>query len=744
MDVVRITELQPKTYVEQGDYIAIDNQSDGTKKVQFTNLLDDTLSQENKIAPANVVGDEIATIRAAVGSPLKASTVAQMTDTNKIYVYVGSETGYTNGNWYYWNGSAWTSGGVYNSVAVVTDPTLTLSGVPADAKATGDEVTNLKSDLSGVTLKMVEHKSNNLLKSDSDYTQGKVEPNGNVGTAQTLGYTRKIDVSEGDIVRMYYKAGGSWGQQSMRYVCAYDADGNAVSASGGEYITDYTVPSGIVAVIVTFYFANTQFMLTINYEATAYEAYFIPYYTAQYDFIADVLPTYEVPTEPVKGYNLLKIAQTGVGSYYGSSVGSPINHGSSSTYKYAIMPVKQNTVYAFNLGARFWAFTDDNDIVTSYGEDGLVHNSGNGTKLYYTTYSSYWDWESQYGSTYALIVSEGYYATYKGMEKPAFISNLSQNMMDAKYGCALPKKEPRFTVGIDQVWYDANILALESNKIEYVVDVNDFVLGGQKMSFASPASTSANYYYRVYDEHLACIAQQIQKGYKVSADNVQNCSALVIGDSTVAQNHMTQTMLDAFAERNKTLTLLGTRGTAPNKHEGRAGWSTYDYCTQASKGGITNPFYNNGFDFSYYMTNQGYSAPDFVVLQLGINDLYNLSLEDSQSSIEGTADRLTAMLNSIWSYNASQKVILNLPTALNSDQTKQYHRLFVLRNIFVRYNEYIQYRLLDMPVTKVRVSNCHLILNPDEDISDDVHPTQAGYTKIGMEVVSQINCWQNN
>lgn len=161
MDVVRITELQPKTYVEQGDYIAIDNQSDGTKKVQFTNLLDDTLSQENKIAPANVVGDEIATvkttveneietIKAAVGSPLKASTVAQMTDTNKIYVYVGSESGYTNGNWYYWNGSAWTSGGVYNSVAVVTDPTLTLSGVPADAKATGDEVNNLESKISEI------------------------------------------------------------------------------------------------------------------------------------------------------------------------------------------------------------------------------------------------------------------------------------------------------------------------------------------------------------------------------------------------------------------------------------------------------------------------------------------------------------------------------------------------------------------------------------------------------------------
>ena len=201
MDVVRITELQPKTYVEQGDYIAIDNQSDGTKKVQFTNLLDDTLSQENKIAPANVVGDkiatvrdtmedEIATIRAAVGSPLKASTVAQMTDTNKIYVYVGSESGYINGNWYYWNGSAWVSGGVYNSVAVVTDPTLTLSGVPADAKATGDELTDLKADLTAI-----EYGYYNL-----PFRLGQtISSTGVVSNSPTLSLSDYISVNVGDV-----------------------------------------------------------------------------------------------------------------------------------------------------------------------------------------------------------------------------------------------------------------------------------------------------------------------------------------------------------------------------------------------------------------------------------------------------------------------------------------------------------------------------------------------------------------
>lgn len=83
-----------------------------------------------------------------VSSPLAASTAAAMTDTNKVYVYTGSETGMTNGDWYYYSGNAWVSGGVYNAVAVDTDDTLTVEGMAADAKATGDENLNLKNTMS--------------------------------------------------------------------------------------------------------------------------------------------------------------------------------------------------------------------------------------------------------------------------------------------------------------------------------------------------------------------------------------------------------------------------------------------------------------------------------------------------------------------------------------------------------------------------------------------------------------------
>lgn len=74
------------------------------------------------------------------GSPLKAETVAQMTEQNRIYVYTGSEDGYTAGNWYYYDATQtppWVSGGAYNAASVNTDSTLSVSGMPADAAAAG-------------------------------------------------------------------------------------------------------------------------------------------------------------------------------------------------------------------------------------------------------------------------------------------------------------------------------------------------------------------------------------------------------------------------------------------------------------------------------------------------------------------------------------------------------------------------------------------------------------------------------
>lgn len=91
--------------------------------------------------------DALNELHSAIGGPKVAATVAAMTDESAIYVYTGSESGYTAGNWYYYNGSAWTSGGVYNAVAVQTDTALSSAGVPADAKATGEAIANIHIDV---------------------------------------------------------------------------------------------------------------------------------------------------------------------------------------------------------------------------------------------------------------------------------------------------------------------------------------------------------------------------------------------------------------------------------------------------------------------------------------------------------------------------------------------------------------------------------------------------------------------
>lgn len=59
----------------------------------------------------------IEALKAAVGTPLSASSASNMTDTSKIYVYTGNEDGYQNGHWYYYYDSKWTDGGIYQSIS---------------------------------------------------------------------------------------------------------------------------------------------------------------------------------------------------------------------------------------------------------------------------------------------------------------------------------------------------------------------------------------------------------------------------------------------------------------------------------------------------------------------------------------------------------------------------------------------------------------------------------------------------
>lgn len=70
----------------------------------------------------------------ASGSPLVASSTAGMTDTSRVYVNS------TDGHWYYYDGTSWVDGGIYQSTGLDLDSTLTESSKAPKSKSVGDYI----------------------------------------------------------------------------------------------------------------------------------------------------------------------------------------------------------------------------------------------------------------------------------------------------------------------------------------------------------------------------------------------------------------------------------------------------------------------------------------------------------------------------------------------------------------------------------------------------------------------------
>lgn len=257
---------------------------------------------------------------------------------------------------------------------------------------------------------------------------------------------------------------------------------------------------------------------------------------------------------------------------------------------------------------------------------------------------------------------------------------------------------------------------------------------GDHLSITANAPGTYQLKWKVYDSGYSLLASGTCT-IIAAANKAVTASALVIGDSTVTQGgYICQKLLSCFSAAGGALTLIGTRGTAPARHEGRAGWKAADYCTKAADGTYTNPFYNNGFDFSHYMTTQAYTGVGVVIIQLGINDIFYAGLDSF--SADTTIGYFDSMVNSILSYDSSIKIIVDLLTPPNADSavfTEKYGTSqidFVYRMNTIRMSKALMEHFSGNASVSISPNNC--VLNPAQDINDGVHPTEGGYAKLGQ------------
>lgn len=209
--------------------LEIEGEMDTLESTLHTEISNETNARNNA---DNVLQNQINGL--ASGSPLVATSTAEMTDTSKVYVNT------TDGYWYYYDGDSWEQGGVYQSSGVVTDTTLTQSGVPADAKATGDVIFPVKDATTNSTTGTVSEVI------DAPRTAGAVYKDGSVNASTTLEYFT-IDVKEGDTFAVTDTT------SVIRFVCAYV--GNTVDPNLGTNTAGltYTVPATVTKLVITTY-----------------------------------------------------------------------------------------------------------------------------------------------------------------------------------------------------------------------------------------------------------------------------------------------------------------------------------------------------------------------------------------------------------------------------------------------------------------------------------------------------------
>lgn len=301
-------------------------------------------------------------------------------------------------------------------------------------------------------------------------------------------------------------------------------------------------------------------------------------------------------------------------------------------------------------------------------------------------------------------------------------------------------------VGKELNIYFDNIL---DNKIKnkYFIDISDGYIGGKQLedrwsytptnvgTFTLEIKFFDESYTKVYQKNITVEILEKTKGSGIK-------KALVIGDSTVASGGNTYQLIKAFENDSVTLELLGTKGSGTNKHEGKDGRTT-TYLRQLN---TDNLFFNpskNDFDFSYYMTQQNYSSVDFVIINLGINDVFGQESDDSANYMlnSTTIPNLNFIINNIKEYNSNIKIIINIPIPPNSSQnpfgnvrksgeTQWRYK----RNNFLMQKAYISN--FDNKISGVYVCPINAYIDTVNQIEDHVHPKASnnfeGYVGIGL------------
>lgn len=634
-----------------------------------------------------------------------------------VVLEADGETGYM----YTWTGTTWKKGGLAQSMGIA-DKTVGFNEIKDDGvnynNADFISVSKNKMDLSKLQVDGFHN-----------YTTGVWSPNTGFDTSG------KIPCRPGQV----------WTSKFTRWVCHFDKDANF--ATGGfatgsaDILKTFTIPPGVYAFEVTCQKHNTakqqieQSSILSDYNEFELK---IDNLKIEIDSVNDIKNdslTIDKMEFIETGKNLFNPNVAVTGYYINPTTGILNEAANYITSK--LIPVYGRPIGLKNV--RFYALFSKNGEYLS-GEtlsaDKLIaENAINAFIRVSPNSGSEGSAQVEYD---AITAFESYRAVLKGVSTESEVSD--------KPSINLPKNI--FATTNKQLEIFKNNVTLDS-------DV-DFkwgrgIQGAKSYRETFADTTSKNLSAELFKNGKLINSKPVS--IKIANPRTTNLKVMLLGDSTVA-SATTEPASEArlgyhiIDEMGANVTLLGSRGVGTSKHEGRGGWTAKDYRSNKTDVTGTNPFYNattSDFDFSYYMSQTSSDVPDAVVIQLGINDLFNYSTDGTAlNKISEFISDINFIASNIKSFDSAINVVYNLaiPPTEQIDIFGETYQQYNLPQWRYKRNNH----LLVNETIKALENSSTIILNAinkgidvENNIRDGVHPTDSGYKQIASQIVDCLN-----
>ncbi|WP_341356639.1 GDSL-type esterase/lipase family protein [Rossellomorea sp. y25] len=530
----------------------------------------------------------------------------------------------------------------------------------------------------------------------------------------------------------------------------YDGNKNFVSGANlGTAISELVVPQGANFVRVTFYFTNLDtFIVSVGTLPASYEPYKM---AIEGTYLADVdgksLKDESISEAKTTFFELGKniaLKKYAISGKYVSSTDGTLKTNADYTV-YHMIPLEELTAYAYNYDGQVALYGADQLYKRGIFGGGVAGNktlTTNAGEVYGSFSTKETDiFQVEKGTSATSFEEPGYF-----VKKTSLPPSIQGEIEDVIIN--LPSKlyatvNEEFNVCISNI--------LKEKQDSYNVNFECSFGKQTKDRFTGVPTTTGtkSLIIEVYERSKLVSSKTVS--IIVSNPRTTPIKVLLMGDSTVrsdtngdgiGEGLITQRLISKLGSN---IQLIGTHGTAPNLWEGRGGWTAGKYRTGDSYEGVVNPFHNpstTDFDFSYYMSNQGFSGVKVVIIQLGINDTFSPTSDSSLttriSEVKGNFDHI---INSIKAYDPNIKVALNITIPPNDSQDMFGNAYGVGQAQWrYKYNNHIWVsELIKSYQSNNDLINTHSSIDTKVNISDGVHPNTAGYNQMGDSVFSYLN-----